>query len=268
MAGESDGSGVSLEQAVRDKVAGWNGEGGGRDVGAALATAAGNARADVETDVKKPSTPHRRGLNEGALSDILGYALESGLYTSGRVDDTVQRLVASGKTYEKDGALWLRTTDDGDDKDRVMRKSDGSYTYFVPDVAYHIAKWERGFHKVVNIQGTDHHGTIARVRAGLQAANVGIPQGSYFIELVYDTTKSDKHAFDYLTTFNRTVAGADPCAGVACSAGGNTAARWCRPLPTTRGLDMASAKEASSPPYPPLLRRSMTTTSGCRQPSA
>jgi arginyl-tRNA synthetase len=105
------------------------------------------------------------------------YYLESSLYTSGRVEATVKKLVEAGKTYEQDGALWLRSTDYGDDKDRVMRKSDGSYTYFVPDVAYHIAKWERGFHKVVNIQGTDHHGTIARVRAGLQAAGVGIPQG-------------------------------------------------------------------------------------------
>jgi arginyl-tRNA synthetase len=105
------------------------------------------------------------------------YYLESSLYTSGKVDDAVKRLQAAGKTYEQDGALWLKSTDYGDDKDRVMRKSDGTYTYFVPDVAYHITKWERGFAKVVNIQGTDHHGTIARVRAGLQAANVGIPQG-------------------------------------------------------------------------------------------
>ncbi|MEY2659344.1 MAG: hypothetical protein RLZZ123_516 [Pseudomonadota bacterium] len=105
------------------------------------------------------------------------YYLESSLYTSGRVEQTVQKLVAAGKTYEQDGALWLRSTDYGDDKDRVMRKSDGTYTYFVPDVAYHITKWERGFERVVNIQGTDHHGTIARVRAGLQAAGVGIPQG-------------------------------------------------------------------------------------------
>ena len=89
----------------------------------------------------------------------------------------MNKLVANGKTYEHDGALWLKSTDYGDDKDRVMRKKDGGYTYFVPDVAYHIAKWERGFTKVVNIQGTDHHGTIARVRAGLQAADVGIPQG-------------------------------------------------------------------------------------------
>ena len=105
------------------------------------------------------------------------YYLESSLYTSGRVDETVRKLIANGKTYEKDGALWLKSTDYGDDKDRVMRKQDGSYTYFVPDVAYHIAKWERGYTKVVNIQGTDHHGTIARVRAGLQAADVGIPNG-------------------------------------------------------------------------------------------
>lgn len=105
------------------------------------------------------------------------YYLESSLYTSGRVDGTVKKLVDAGKTYEQDGALWLKSTEYGDDKDRVMRKSDGTYTYFVPDVAYHITKWERGFTKVVNIQGTDHHGTIARVRAGLQAAGVGIPQG-------------------------------------------------------------------------------------------
>lgn len=105
------------------------------------------------------------------------YYLESSLYTSGRVDAAVQKLREAGKTYEQDGALWLKSTDYGDDKDRVMRKGDGSYTYFVPDVAYHISKWERGFTKVINIQGTDHHGTIARVRAGLQAAGVGIPEG-------------------------------------------------------------------------------------------
>ena len=94
------------------------------------------------------------------------YYLESSLYTDGRVDDAVAKLQAAGKTFEADGALWLRSTDYGDDKDRVMRKTDGSYTYFVPDVAYHMAKWERGFEKVINIQGMDHHGTIARVRAG------------------------------------------------------------------------------------------------------
>ncbi len=105
------------------------------------------------------------------------YYLESSLYAEGRVASTVDRLVAAGKTFEDGGALWLRTTDYGDDKDRVMRKSDGAYTYFVPDVAYHIAKWERGFSKVINVQGTDHHGTVARVRGGLQAAGVGIPAG-------------------------------------------------------------------------------------------
>jgi len=105
------------------------------------------------------------------------YYLESSLYTSGRVERTVQALIDAGHTYEQDGALWLRTTElgTGDDKDRVMRKSEGGYTYFVPDVAYHVAKWERGFHHAINIQGTDHHGTIARVRAGLQGLGLGIP---------------------------------------------------------------------------------------------
>ena len=105
------------------------------------------------------------------------YYLESSLYADGRVDAAVARLAASGATYERDGALWLRTTDFGDDKDRVMRKSDGGYTYFVPDVAYHITKLERGFSRAINIQGSDHHGTIARVRAGLQAAGIGAPSG-------------------------------------------------------------------------------------------
>ncbi|HEY1394071.1 MAG TPA: arginine--tRNA ligase [Methylibium sp.] len=105
------------------------------------------------------------------------YYLESSLYTGGRVERTVSSLAAAGKTYESDGALWLRSTDYGDDKDRVMRKSDGSYTYFVPDVAYHVSKWERGYTKVINCQGTDHHGTIARVRAGLQGLGLGIPEG-------------------------------------------------------------------------------------------
>ncbi len=119
------------------------------------------------------------------------YYLESSLYTSGRVDKTVQQLIAAGKTYEQDGALWLKTTEYGDDKDRVMRKSAPAsadspanaspavpqYTYFVPDIAYHLAKWERGYTRAINIQGTDHHGTIARVRAGLQAAGMGVAPG-------------------------------------------------------------------------------------------
>jgi len=105
------------------------------------------------------------------------YYLESSLYTDGKVEAAVAAIKAAGKTYEQDGALWLRSTEYGDDKDRVMKKSDGTYTYFVPDVAYHISKWQRGFHKVINIQGSDHHGTIARVRAGLQAVGVGIPVG-------------------------------------------------------------------------------------------
>jgi arginyl-tRNA synthetase len=105
------------------------------------------------------------------------YYLESSLYTEGRVEEVVKRLVAAGKTFEEGGALWLRTTEYGDDKDRVMRKSDGSYTYFVPDIAYHVAKFERGFRQVINVVGTDHHGTVARVRAGLQAVGQGVPAG-------------------------------------------------------------------------------------------
>ncbi len=135
------------------------------------------------------------------------YYLESSLYTSGRVEATVQKLVAAGKTYEQDGALWLRTTDYGDDKDRVMKKSDGTYTYFVPDVAYHIAKWERGYERAVNIQGTDHHGTIARVRAGLQAAGVGIADGypDYLLHTMVrvmrggEEVKISKRAGSYVT---------------------------------------------------------------------
>jgi arginyl-tRNA synthetase len=106
------------------------------------------------------------------------YYLESSLYSDGRVEKTVRELVASGKTYEKDGALFLCTTEYGDDQDRVMRKSaekGGTYTYFVPDVAYHETKWLRGFTRAINVQGADHHSTVTRVRAGLQALKVGVP---------------------------------------------------------------------------------------------
>lgn len=105
------------------------------------------------------------------------YYLESSLYNDGKVAQTVDALIKADKTYELDGALWLRTTDYRDDKDRVMKKTDGTYTYFVPDVAYHTVKWQRGFTQAINVQGSDHHGTIARVRAGLQALDIGIPQG-------------------------------------------------------------------------------------------
>ncbi|MBU4499858.1 MAG: arginine--tRNA ligase, partial [Gammaproteobacteria bacterium] len=120
---------------------------------------------------------------------------------------TVNKLIAAGKTYEQDGALWLRTTAYGDDKDRVMKKSDGNYTYFVPDVAYHLAKWERGYTRAINIQGTDHHGTIARVRAGLQAVGEGIPVGypDYLLHTMIrvmrggEEVKISKRAGSYVT---------------------------------------------------------------------
>ena len=104
------------------------------------------------------------------------FTLESSLYSSGRVDAVVKTLHENGYTYEHEGALWLQTSNFGDDKDRVMRKRDGGYTYFVPDIAYHLAKWERGFTRVINEQGADHHSTITRVRAGLQALDCGIPK--------------------------------------------------------------------------------------------
>jgi arginyl-tRNA synthetase len=105
------------------------------------------------------------------------YFLESSLYTDGKVEETVRELVAHGHTYEEGGALWLRSTDFGDDKDRVMRKSDGTYTYFVPDVAYHRSKWQRGYVRAITELGSDHHGSLARVKAGLQALDCGIPKG-------------------------------------------------------------------------------------------
>ncbi len=109
----------------------------------------------------------------GVIFDV--YYLESSLYSAGKVDAVVGALSARGQTYEDDGALWLRTTAYGDDKDRVMRKSDGTFTYFVPDVAYHVTKWERGFRRAINVQGADHHSTVTRVRAGLQALGMGVP---------------------------------------------------------------------------------------------
>ncbi len=139
------------------------------------------------------------------------FYLESSLYTSGRVERAVEQLKASGHTYEKDGALWLASTAFGDDKDRVMRKSEGGYTYFVPDVAYHLSKWERGFHHVINIQGSDHHGTMARVRAGLQAVSdlqgLGIPKDypSYVLHTMVrvmrggEEVKISKRAGSYVT---------------------------------------------------------------------
>ncbi len=104
------------------------------------------------------------------------FTLESSFYQNGQIEKVVASLVKNGFTYEEDNALWLKTTEFGDDKNRVMKKSDGSYTYFIPDVAYHLNKWERGFKRVINEQGSDHHSTITRVRAGLQSLKLGIPE--------------------------------------------------------------------------------------------
>src|SRR5947208_7259127 len=144
----------------------------------------------------------------GVTFDV--YFLESSLYTTSKVEETMRRLVAAGHTYEKDGALWLRTTDFGDDKDRVMRKraeKGGDYTYFLPDVAYHVDKWERGFTRAINVQGADHHSTVTRVRIGLQALEMGIPAGypEYVLHQMVtvmkggEEVKLSKRAGDYLT---------------------------------------------------------------------
>ncbi|MGY1521089.1 arginine--tRNA ligase [Luteimonas sp. A482] len=135
------------------------------------------------------------------------YFLESSLYTGGKVEETVRALTANGHTYEEGGALWLKTTDFGDDKDRVMRKSDGTYTYFVPDVAYHLSKWQRGYERAITELGADHHGSLARVKAGLQALDKGIPQGypEYVLHQMVtvmrggEEVKLSKRAGSYLT---------------------------------------------------------------------
>ncbi|HVF38965.1 MAG TPA: arginine--tRNA ligase [Gemmatimonadaceae bacterium] len=135
------------------------------------------------------------------------YYLESSLYTERKVDDTVQTLQTAGMTYESDGALWLRTSAFGDDKDRVMRKRDGTYTYFVPDVAYHVTKWQRGFQRAIDVQGADHHSTTTRVRAGLQALNMGIARDypEYVLHQMVTVMKSgeevkiSKRAGSYVT---------------------------------------------------------------------
>ena len=135
------------------------------------------------------------------------YFLESSLYQDGKVEETVERLNASGHTYEEGGALWLKSTDFGDDKDSVMRKSDGTYTYFLPDVAYHLSKWQRGYERAITELGADHHGSLARVRAGLQALDVGIPRGwpEYVLHQMVtvmrggEEVKLSKRAGSYLT---------------------------------------------------------------------
>ena len=122
------------------------------------------------------------------------YSLESSLYKDGKVEKVVNTLIKEGHTYKKDGALWLKTSNFGDDKDRVMKKTDGTYTYFIPDVAYHLDKWERGFKKVINEQGADHHSTISRVRAGLQGLNKDIPQDwpEYVLHQMITVIKENK----------------------------------------------------------------------------
>ena len=187
--------GEYIREIARDYVSGHPGDGAGDDLEAVRVFAVAALRAEQDKDLQA----------FGVKFDV--YYLESSLYTDGMVDEAVQMLVARGHTFEQDGALWLRTTDYGDDKDRVMRKSDGTYTYFVPDVAYHLGKWRRGFARAVDVQGADHHSTVTRVRAGLQALGVGIPLGYPEYELHQMVTvmrageevKISKRAGSYVT---------------------------------------------------------------------
>ena len=170
-------------RGIRPGDAGWPEEGYNGEYIEEIAKdylSGGGDAADLEA-VRKFSVAYLRAEQDtdlqafGVKFDV--YFLESSLYSDGKVAQVVEQLAANHKTYESEGALWLRTTDYGDDKDRVVRKSDGTYTYFVPDVAYHVTKWQRGFRRVVDVQGTDHHSTVTRVRAGLQALGIGIPAG-------------------------------------------------------------------------------------------
>jgi arginyl-tRNA synthetase len=144
-------------------------------------TVTANGQVDDLDDIRRFAVAYLRREQDldlqafGVGFDV--YFLESSLYSDGKVEETVRELIAHGHTYEEGGALWLRSTDFGDDKDRVMRKSDGTYTYFLPDVAYHLSKWQRGYERAITELGSDHHGSLARVRAGLQALDTGIPNG-------------------------------------------------------------------------------------------
>jgi len=187
--------GEYIREIARDYIAAAPADAAGEDLDAIRTFAVAALRAEQDKDLQA----------FGVRFDV--YYLESSLYTDGKVDEAVQMLVARGHTFEQDGALWLRTTDYGDDKDRVMRKSDGTYTYFVPDVAYHLTKWRRGFARAIDVQGADHHSTVTRVRAGLQALGEAIPAGYPEYELHQMVTvmrageevKISKRAGSYVT---------------------------------------------------------------------
>ena len=187
--------GEYIREIARDYVAAHPSDAAGDDLAGIQQFAVAALRVEQDKDLQA----------FGVKFDV--YYLESSLYTDGKVDEAVRLLVEQGRTFEQDGALWLRTTDYGDDKDRVMRKSDGTYTYFVPDVAYHLAKWRRGYTRAVDVQGADHHSTVTRVRAGLQALGVGIPAGYPEYELHQMVTvmrageevKISKRAGSYVT---------------------------------------------------------------------
>ena len=138
-------------------------------------------RRSREIGVRSQRTEQDADLAEfGVRFDVV--TNESSIYDRGLIDATLAELATKGHTFNADGALWLRATALGDDKDRVLRKSDGTFTYLVPDIAYHRDKHERGFVKAIDVWGADHHGYIPRMRAALQA--LGYPQDFLHVEIV------------------------------------------------------------------------------------
>src|SRR5699024_5633911 len=107
---------------------------------------------------------------------------EQSLYDNQSVEKALEKLRESGYVYDKDGATWLRSTDFGDDKDRVLIKQGGSYTYLTPDIAYHKNKYDRGYDQIINVWSADHHGYISRMKAAIQA--LGLPVDKFDVKII------------------------------------------------------------------------------------
>ncbi len=168
-----------------------------------LPEAEGVARCRAAALVMQRSEQDATLAEFGVRFDVM--SSEQRVYDDGKVATALERLHAAGLTYEQDGALWLRTSSYGDEKDRVLRKQDGSYTYFVPDIAYHLDKHARGFDRAIDVWGADHHGYIARVRGALVA--LGIPADWFEVSLVQlvkvvrggDEVKMSKRSGEFVT---------------------------------------------------------------------
>lgn len=149
-----------------------------KDISAALLAEKGKALLDLPEE-EALDLCYERGMTDilnGIKQDLIDFRVEhqhwfseKSLVDGGQVEASLNRLLAEGRAYEKDGALWFRSTDHGDDKDRVLRKSDGLLTYFASDIAYHDNKIARGFDMMVDIWGADHHGYVPRMKAAIEA---------------------------------------------------------------------------------------------------